>query len=312
MKFGKVDLRDLNDVNFSLKKDFRKSQYQGEPGQAKIYLGGSEWRDRSWAGKIYPERCNPKYYLFNYGKNFNCVELNFTHYRIPKVEQVIQWIENVPPDFKFFPKLPQKISNIKDLGMSTDILARFADCASFFEDRLGMCFLQLPTHFDYSQYDVIEKWVKTVPSDLPMAIEFRHNSWYEWENFKYTMDLLKNHKISIVITDVAGHRDIIHSGIVNGKVFIRYVGNNLHRSDFSRINGWIRKLGVWIDKGVEEIYFFVHQPINFYAPEILHYTYEKMLEAEFNIERGPKLIGFPDEEFYEYEDEDYPEQLDPE
>lgn len=306
MKFGKVDFRDVNSIDFSLKKDFRQSQYQGEPGQTKIYLGGSEWHDKAWYGKIYPEKCNPKDFLYHYGQNFNCVELNYTHYRLPNVEQVIEWIENVPADFKFFPKFPQKICHSSDLGMGTDLLERFADCASFFEHKLGLSFLQLPREFTFdSKLELLKKWVLTVPSDLPVAIEFRHPSWFVWENFKRTFDVLKDKKISLVITDVSGHRDIIHSGIINGKCFVRYVGNNQHRSDFTRIHGWLRKLGVWIDKGVEEVYFLVHQPNNYFAPEILHYTYMKMMEADMNIPWGPRLIGFPEEEFYEFEDEEY-------
>lgn len=45
------------------------------------------------------------------------------------------------------------------------------------------------------------------------------------------------------------------------KAFIRYVGANDPQSDRERLDDWIIRLKSWIDMGIRDIYFFVHQNI---------------------------------------------------
>ncbi len=49
---------------------------------------------------------------------------------------------------------------------------------------------------------------------------------------------------------------------------VRFVGNGLHPSDFSRIEEWATRLKSWFENGLQEVYFFTHEPDNLLAPEL--------------------------------------------
>jgi len=69
------------------------------------------------------------------------------------------------------------------------------------------------------------------------------------------------------------------------KVFIRYVGNSLHPSDYTRCDAWVERMKYWMDKGLEELYFFMHMHDEATSPELTIYLVDKM-----NKELGLNLI----------------------
>jgi hypothetical protein len=64
----------------------------------------------------------------------------------------------------------------------------------------------------------------------------------------------------MVMTDVAGRRDVLTIGATTDVVFVRFVGNSGHPSDGERLKQWVIALSEWVDSGIKEIYFFLHQP----------------------------------------------------
>lgn len=80
--------------------------------------------------------------------------------------------------------------------------------------------------------------------------------------------LFKELKIGTVITDTSGRRDCLHMQLTTPMAFIRFVGNNMHPTDFLRIDSWVDRIKNWIDKGFKEIYFFIdnHEEPN--SPEL--------------------------------------------
>ena len=70
------------------------------------------------------------------------------------------------------------------------------------------------------------------------------------------------------------------------KAFIRYVGNGTHSSDYTRIDEWIDRIKLWIDNGIEEIYFFMHLQDEQNFPEISGYMIDKLNDVcGLNIRR---------------------------
>ena len=67
-----------------------------------------------------------------------------------------------------------------------------------------------------------------------------------------------NHQLILNITDTPAKRDLLFPELTSTKTFIRFVGNDLHPTDFHRIELWVEKLKKWCDHGAEEIYFFIH------------------------------------------------------
>ncbi len=82
-----------------------------------------------------------------------------------------------------------------------------------------------------------------------------------------------------VITDTAGRRDCAHMHLTIPKAFIRYVGNSLHASDYTRTDAWIERMQFWIANGIKEIYFFMHMHDETYSPELTVYLIDKINTA---------------------------------
>src|SRR5436189_3006733 len=99
------------------------------------------------------------------------------------------------------------------------------------------------------------------------------------------LENLSSMNMGAVITDTAGRRDCAHMHLTIPKVFIRYVGNSLHESDYTRCDAWVKRMKYWLDNGVQELYFFMHMHDEATSPELTVYLVDKM-----NKELGLKLI----------------------
>ena len=56
------------------------------------------------------------------------------------------------------------------------------------------------------------------------------------------------------------------------KVFIRYVGNSLHPTDYTRSDVWVQRMKYWLDHGLQELYFFMHMHDEGKSPELTQYV----------------------------------------
>ena len=94
MEFGKVNLEDLNRIDFSLPEEpaINKKVLSGKPfKQSKVYLGCAKWGGPEWVGKIYPPKTKEKNFLQHYVEHYNCIELNATHYKIYGAKGISKW-----------------------------------------------------------------------------------------------------------------------------------------------------------------------------------------------------------------------------
>ncbi|HYK57220.1 MAG TPA: DUF72 domain-containing protein, partial [Flavisolibacter sp.] len=60
------------------------------------------------------------------------------------------------------------------------------------------------------------------------------------------------------------------------KTFIRYVGNSLHPTDYTRIDAWVKRIQYWLDKGLQELYFFMHMHDEAFSPELTVYLADQL------------------------------------
>jgi uncharacterized protein YecE (DUF72 family) len=271
MEFGK--LPDISQVDFSLPPDApgTLSLLQAHPAleQWPFYIGATGWAMKEWVGTYYPKGTAAKDFLAAYGTQFNTIELNTTHYRIPEPAAILRWKTQTPDDFRFCPKIPQTISHSRDLGTGGTQLHSFAEVIALLENRLGPSFMQLPPHFSPIQLPILESFLKKWPQGLPLAIEFRHPDWFcDTGLLREARELLSAFGTGTVITDVAGRRDVLHMCLTAPFAFIRFVGNALHPSDYERVGDWIRRLEHWFENGLQRVFFFTHEPDNLQAPEL--------------------------------------------
>ena len=109
-----------------------------------------------------------------------------------------------------------------------------------------------------------------------VAVELRHADWFKDEGiFKY----LRSKELSSIISDVSGRRDVLHMNVTSPSVMIRFVGNNFHPTDYTRLDEWISKLKQWSNTGLKEVYFFVHEPDDVSCPEIADYFINQLNKA---------------------------------
>lgn len=281
MKFGQVE--DPSRIDFTLPEDHPRTAEILKTSKGKgldISVGCAKW-NRSDLKGFYPRGTKDE--LTYYATQFNSIELNATFYGMPSPEQVITWKEKTPEGFKFFPKITNSVSHYRRLLNITDVVTQFATSVMNFEEKLGMVFLQLHDNFKPKDYERLENFVKDWPQEIPLAAELRNTEWFtDKDVFEKTMSLFEAHKITNIIVDTAGRRDMLHMRLTTPVAFVRYVGANAE-SDYARLDDWMQRLSEWKKQGLEKVYFFVHQNVEKASPLLSAHLID-MMNAEWKTQ----------------------------
>jgi len=232
----------------------------GPDAPPRLRIGAARWGVSEWVGTLYPPGTPTGEYLGHYARRFGAVELNATYYQVPSPEGLKRWCELVPPGFRFCPKLPRNVSQRRRLSEELASTEAFAERIRSLGEKLGICFLQLPPYFGPASVTELRQYLLKLPADLPLAVELRHPGWFHDPSFRETFAFLAGRGIGAVITDTLGRRDAVHMRLTTPRAFVRFVGNDLHDSDYRRVDDWVTRLGTWFEQGLKEAYFFIHQP----------------------------------------------------
>jgi uncharacterized protein YecE (DUF72 family) len=111
-----------------------------------IRVGTSGFSYVEWKGTFYPEKLPQKKMLAYYAERFSTVEINATFYRMPKADMLSGWLPEVPSDFSFVLKAPQRITHHKRLVEAEDDTRHFVSVARVMGERLGPLLFQLPPY----------------------------------------------------------------------------------------------------------------------------------------------------------------------
>ena len=223
----------------------------------------------------------------HYVQHYNSIELNATHYKVYGEGSISKWIEKAKgKDFMFCPKMYQGVTHRGSLYNKQFISNEFFRGIVAFKEHLGPIFIQVSDTFSPKRKDELFEYLKTLPTDLQFFLEVRHPDWFKKNDIREEMfNTLHAMNMGAVITDTAGRRDCAHMHLTIQKVFIRYVGNSLHPSDYTRCDAWIERMKYWLDNGLQELYFFMHMHDEATSPELTVYLVDKM-----NKELGLNLI----------------------
>lgn len=278
MKFGSAE--NPGSLDLSLPDDHPGTgkilEKKGDSGTPNLYVGCAKWNKKDLKN-FYPKGVDDE--LTYYGSQFNAVELNATFYNIFDPDQIKQWHDRVPENFKFFPKVNRYISHLKWLNDIEERTDDFVDSIVHFKDKLGTTFLQLRGNFKPKFFDRVQAFVEHWPEGIPLAVEFRHPDWFDDENVADELyALFEENDIANNITDTAGRRDLLHMRLTSNEAFIRYVGAN-HSSDVSRLDEWVPRLQQWNGQGLTNIHFFVHQNKERKSPQLAAYFIKNVNEA---------------------------------
>jgi len=296
MEFGRVTEEELNEIDFSLPKEpaYNKKVLPGKAlKHPKVYIGCAKWGRTEWVGKLYPPKTKEKDFLQHYVQHYNSIELNATHYKIYGAEGIKKWAANAKgKDFKFCPKMYQGITHRGSLKGKDFLLNEFFRGIVAFEEHLGPTFIQVSESFSPKRKEELFDFLRTLPTDLQFFVEVRHADWFAKPGIgKELYDTLNELKMGIVITDASGRRDCAHMHLTVPKAFIRYVGNSLHPTDYTRIDAWIKRMKYWLDHGLKELYFFMHMHDEATSPELTVYLVDAFNKATGMKLEKPVFIG---------------------
>jgi uncharacterized protein YecE (DUF72 family) len=130
-----------------------------------IHVGTSGWSYPSWRSGFYPEGADPKTFLSFYSQRFDTVELNTTGYRLPAEEQFQRWAEQTPDGFTFAVKMP--LTRLERVGT-------FVERVQALGNRLGPVRITVQSARDDGLLTFLQG---SLPPDLDVAYDFRHESW---------------------------------------------------------------------------------------------------------------------------------------
>lgn len=227
----------------------------------RVYIACPVWNHPGFSGTIYPPGTKPTDYLRHYAQHFNSIELNTTYYGV-RSELLQRWQAMVPPDFRFLPKLTKQISHDRQLRSVEAETLEYCNAIVELGVNLGPLFLLLPGEFGPRQLPVLYDFLRQFPRGVELSVELRQPAWFEGGALDEACAMFEEQGVVAVITDVAGRRDVLHQRLTarQGTVFVRFVANSLHATDYRRIDEWVARLIDWAGRGVRNIYFCLHQP----------------------------------------------------
>jgi len=205
-----------------------------------IYIGVTGWRDHH---SLYPPQMKSKDKLVEYSSHFPVVEVDASFYAVQPARNTSKWVNETPENFRFVVKAYQGMTghqrNNFPFKSKAEMFQAFKDSlVPFLETKkLAMVLFQFPPWFDCRKENVTYlRYCKQMMGDIPIALEFRHQSWFSNTYRAGTLEFMKQegwiHTIvdepqagdgSIPIVPVATHPEM---------TLIRMHGRNVH--------GWVR------------------------------------------------------------------------
>ena len=198
-----------------------------------LYAGTSGFSYKPWKGIFYPKGLPDKQMLRYYGEQFRTVEINNTFQRMPTVAGLEAWAGEVPAEFQFALKAPQRITHFRRLKDVDDLVAELFDIAGALKKRLGPVLFQLPGNF---KKDVprLADFLALLPKRSRAAFEFRHPSWFDDEVF----GVLRKHQVAVCIADADDDLEVPFVATA-GWGYLR-----LRRPDYggADVKGWLKRI----------------------------------------------------------------------
>jgi uncharacterized protein YecE (DUF72 family) len=139
----------------------------------KLFVGTSGYSYKEWKGSFYPKDIKPDKMLDFYSERFSTVEINNTFYRIPQRSVLEKWKKQVPEDFRFSIKAPQRITHMKKLQDVDEDIRYFINIIISLGNKLGIVLFQFPPYFR-KNLELLQNFTNLLPKNINAAFEFRH------------------------------------------------------------------------------------------------------------------------------------------
>lgn len=243
-----------------------------------IRIGLAGWGDHD---DLYPARTPAKDKLAWYAKFFNVVEVDSSFYAVLGEEVYRRWLAETPSDFTFIIKAYQGMTGHSrgktPFGGPGEMFQAYLDSIHPVVEsgRLKAVMFQFPPWFDcmaehVRQLRAIRKWM----GNLPLALEFRHQSWFTPANRERTLEFMRQEGWIHIVCDEPqigqGSVPTVLEPTDPELTIVRMHGRNaagwsqasapnwreirtLYRYSLEELQEWVNMLDQLLSKGTQEI-----------------------------------------------------------
>ncbi len=166
-----------------------------------VLVGTSGWQYRHWRDRFYPAGIAQTRWLEFYAERFQVVEVNNAFYRLPDSSTFEHWRDRTPGDFVLAVKASRYLTHIRRLREPAGPVALLLERARHLGAKLGPVLLQLPANFRAAP-GALDDTLAQFPSDVRVAFEPRHESWYCDE----VADILAQRQAAFCLSDTPERR----------------------------------------------------------------------------------------------------------
>ncbi len=167
----------------------------------RLFIGTSGYSYAEWVDAgFYPEGTHSSNMLDAYIRMFRTTELNYTWYQMPNAAAIERMCAKVPPQFKFAAKLTRTMTHeVKKNQWQKEVMLYRQGIAPLIQSQKLLCVLiQLPPYFKRTpEYRNYLAALLDELSGLPLAVEFRHDSWVNDKVFSE----LERRRVTLVSVD---------------------------------------------------------------------------------------------------------------
>ncbi|RYF86453.1 MAG: DUF72 domain-containing protein [Chitinophagaceae bacterium] len=229
-----------------------------------IHVGTSGWSYKHWKDVFYPPKLAATKWLPFYTTVFHTTEINGSFYRLPSEDTVKKWVETVPDDFVFCPKMSRYLTHMKKLREPEEPLERFFSIFEYMKQKMGPILIQLPEmlRFNYEIAEAFYRLLKFQYKAYEFVMEVRHDSWLQEES----LTLMTKYNLGLVISQSGGF--FPYSEIVTAKnIYVRFHGPaDLYASPYSNemLKAYAKKFSGWVAEG-HEVWAYFNNDIHAHA-----------------------------------------------
>ncbi|ANE47671.1 hypothetical protein SY83_16820 [Paenibacillus swuensis] len=211
-----------------------------------ITIGLAGWGDHP---ELYPAGIGAKHKLHTYSGHFPVVEVDSSFYAIPSIEQYAKWDEATPEGFSFVVKAFQGMTGHlrgpNPFSGNDEMYDYFKSTLEPLRksDKLKAVLFQFPPWFDCSKPNVaLLRAARDRMGDVPVALEFRHQSWFTADMKDKTLDYMRQdgwiHSICDEPQAGMGSIPIVPVATDEGLSIVRFHGRNVQGWNSSGSPDW--------------------------------------------------------------------------
>ncbi len=200
-----------------------------------IYVGVTGWGDHE---SLYGTKLAPRDRLQAYAEHFPIVEVDTAFYAIQPKRNSEKWTRETPDGFQFIVKAYQGMTkHLSTIPFETreEMFAAFKDSLQPYLEagKLGMILFQFPPWFNCVKENVdYLRWCKYQMGDLPVALEFRNQTWFSPKFFNKTLSFMQEegwiHSVCDEPQAGEGSVPLILTATDKDKTLVRMHGRNVY------------------------------------------------------------------------------------